>query len=81
MLKNKQPTFRKRHFLFQLIPSSQECYRADSKHNYEVTPSGNFYKVSLLTFKCYGIIFRRATLGSRRVQTFSYKISKYVLGM
>lgn len=49
MVLNKQPTFGGKALSVSIILSSQECCRADSKHNYEVTPSGSFYKVSLLT--------------------------------
>lgn len=46
-----------------MIRASQECARADSKHNYKVPSSGCFYKVSLLTRKRYEVVVRKATLG------------------
>lgn len=78
---HEQPTnLQRKTFSFSVIPSSQECCRADSKYNYKVPSSGCFYKVSLLTLK-YQIIFRKAALGNQKVQTFSYKINIYILGI
>lgn len=79
---HEQPTnLQRKTFSVSIIPASQECCRPDSKYNFKVPPSGYFYKVSLLTLKCYQIIFRKATLGGQKVQTFSYEIHKYILGM